>query len=139
MPPALKQIINSLDRAEVQREIDELRSQIEAYEALLAAVGRFETNENGEIAIASADRVSLSRKREVVRAILRERPGAWTTGQVRDALTARGIDPDAGTPVKNVLWHLAKRGEISAAGSGVYEFSALNGSADHVRKEALAA
>ena len=80
----------------------------------------------------------LSEKREAVLAIMRERPGRWTTKQLRAALAKRGIDPHAGTPVKNILWHLAKAGVVHASGKGVYEFPALSESANDREQEAMA-
>jgi hypothetical protein len=139
MPPALMKIITTLDRDAVQRQIDDLREQIEAYEALLAAVARFEMDGSGGIVVGRGGHAPLSRKREVVLAVMRERPGAWTTRQVRDALATRGIDPQAGTPVKNILWNLAREGHVHAAGNGVYELSVLAASAGHVHREAVVA
>ncbi len=139
MPPAIQTIIESVDRAEVERAIDELRQQIEAYEELLAAVGRFGTGENGELVVSGGERAPASRKREVILAIMSKRPGHWTTRELRDALAARAINPQAGTPVKNVLWTLAKEGRVRAVGNGVYELSALTGSAEPDHEEARAA
>ena len=75
----------------------------------------------------------MSQKRDAVLSIMGERPGRWTTAEVREALTARGIDPQTGTPVKNILWQLAKAGAVSAAGSGVYEYPPLSTDPDDPR------
>jgi hypothetical protein len=140
MSPTITSVIQTLDRAEVRRAIDELRRQIEAYEALLEAVARFETDKNGDLAINDGGHATLSRKREAVLEIMRERPGRWTTSEIRDALAARGINPQAGTPVKNVLWNLAKAGHVRAIGNGVYELSVLAERAGAItQQEAIAA
>jgi hypothetical protein len=140
MPPAIQQIIEKVDRAEVQRVVDDLRKQLQACEELLAALGRFEMDANGRIVVNGGERVPATRKREAVLAIMRERPGPWSIRELRDALSDAGIDPDAGTPVKKILWNFAKEGHINANGNGVYELSVLAGSAGgHDREEALAA
>jgi hypothetical protein len=139
MPPAIKQIIEKVDRAEVQRVVDDLRKQLQACEELLAALARFETDANGKVVVNGGERVPATRKREAVLAIMRERSGPWTIRELRDALSARGIDPEAGTPVKNILWNFAKEGHVHANGNGVYELSVLAGSAVHDHEEALAA
>jgi hypothetical protein len=78
-----------------------------------------------------------SEKRDMVRTLVTERPGRWSTRQIRDALTERGVDPEAGTPVKNILWQLAKEGFGKPLGGGEYEFPApsVNGDAGHEREE----
>jgi hypothetical protein len=139
MPPAIKNIIESVDRDEVQRVIAELRQQLEACEELLAAVQRFELNANGELVVNGGERLSVTRKRELVLAIMRGQHGRWTTRQVREALAAQGIDPRVGTPIKNILWNLAKEGHVHAVGGGVYELSVLAEGAEHDHREALAA
>ena len=157
MPPQLSTILASLERSAVECERDRLREELADYEALLRLIDRHSagsdvpdlapvpaatnghaepsTAPNGDTANGhpNGGHVPLSRKREVVLAIMRERPGRWTTADLRRALTDRGIDPAAGTPVKNVLWRLAKAGAISAAGSGVYEFPALSTDPDDPR------
>lgn len=121
---------------------DELAQDIEQHEAFLALVGDVEatppkpdegasvtngaTNGNGH----ANGHKRLTEKRAAVLAIMGERPGRWTPAELREALEQRGIDPNAGTPVKNILWHLAKAGEVHASGNGVYEFPALNFSLD---------
>jgi hypothetical protein len=139
MPPAIKNIIESVDHAGVQRAIDELRAQLQAYEELLAVVMRFEMDADGKVVVNGGERVSVTRKREAVLAIMQERPGHWSIREIREALSARGIDPEAGTPVKNILWNFAKEGHVHAIGSGVYELSVLNRSAGHRHEEAMAA
>ncbi len=128
MPPAIQIILDA--RAEIECEIDELRRQLEARQELLAAAARFETDESGELVVNGGERVSASRKRELVLAIMREQPDKrWTTREVRDALAERGINPDTGTAPKNLLWSLRQEGHVHAAGSGVYELSRLAKSA----------
>jgi hypothetical protein len=125
MPPAIKIIIDA--RAEIEREIDELRRQLEARQELLAAAARFGTGENGELVVNGGERgTPASRKRELLLATMRERPDHdWTTRELRYSLDARGIDPQAGTPVKNILWTLAKEGHVNRAGEGMYRLSTL--------------
>lgn len=140
MPPAIQAIIESVDRAEVARAIDELRQQIEAYEELLAAIGRFGTGDNGELVVNGGERAPASRKREVILAVMSEQPDrGWKARELSDALASRAINPQAGTPVKNILWTLAKEGHVRAVGNGVYELSALIGSAEPDHEEARAA
>jgi hypothetical protein len=139
MPPAIQQIIEKMDRAEVQRAVDDLRKQLQACEDLLAVLARFETDANGTIVVNGGERVPATRKREAVLAAMRGRPGPWTIREVRDALTDAGIDPDAGTPVKKILWNFAKEGHVNANGNGVYELSVLAQGAEPDHEEALAA
>src|SRR4051812_7479477 len=49
-------------------------------------------------------RVTRKEKADVSRELIEARPGRWTTVQLRAALTERGIDPQAGTPTKNILY-----------------------------------
>jgi hypothetical protein len=153
MPALLSDILAPLDRASVERERDKLREELEDYEALLRLIDRHGAGTDmptapGPAPARDADppvdaplaanrngngHTPLSEKRNIVLAIMRERPGRWSTVDLRKALTERGIDPQAGTPVKNILWQLAKAGTVSAAGSGVYEFPALTESPDDPR------
>jgi hypothetical protein len=138
MPPAIQAIIDA--RTEIEREIDELRRQLEARQDLLAAAARFDRGENGELVVNGGERgTPAPRKRALVLSIMNEQPGhTWTTREVRDALAARGIDPQAGTPVKNILWNLAKEGHVHGAGNGVYRLSVLAASAGPRQQEAIA-
>jgi hypothetical protein len=138
MPPAIQAIIDA--RTEIEREIDELRRQLEARQDLLAAAARFDMGENGELVVSGGERgTPAARKRELVVSIMNEQPGhPWTTREVRDALAARGIDPQTGTPVKNILWNLAKEGHVHGAGNGVYKLSVLAASAAARQQEAIA-
>jgi len=131
MPPAIQAIIDA--RAEIEREVDDLRRQIEARQDLLTAAARFDKGENGELVVSGGERgTPASRKRALVLAVMNERPDhAWTTRELRDALAARGIDPRGGTPVKNILWNLAKEGHVNGAGNGVYQLSTLTRSVGH--------
>jgi hypothetical protein len=154
---SLNKILAPVDRASVERERDRLREELEDCEALLRLIDRHGSvtaraqvadsqpprsseadaqtyghgngngNGNGNVHIA------LSEKRDAVLAIMRERPGRWRTKDMRDALAARGIDPQAGTPVKNVMWQLAKAGTISPSGSGIYEYPPLSAEPDDPR------
>jgi hypothetical protein len=135
MPPAIKSIIEQVDRAALVSAIDDLRHQLEACEELLAALVRFETGE----AANSNGRVSAAQKRELMLAIMRERVGPWSTREVREALNERGIDTHTGTPIKNLLWNLAKEGLLDTVSTGTYQIAALSGSAEIDRKGALAA
>ena len=113
---------------------DELLRDIEQHEAFMALVGEVSATPPLPDEAASVSNGAtngnghkrLTEKRAAVLAIMRERPGRWTPAELRDALEQRGIDPNAGTPVKNILWHLAKAGEVHASGNGVYEFPALH-------------
>lgn len=138
MPPAIQAIIDA--RAEIEREIDELRRQLEARQDLLAAAARFNTGENGELVVSGGERgTRAARKRALVLSIMNEQPDhTWTTREVRDALAANGIDPQAGTPVKNILWNLAKEGHVHGVGNGVYKLSVLAASAAAHPQEAVA-
>jgi hypothetical protein len=138
MPPAIQAIIDA--RAEIEREVDELLRQLEARQELLAAAARFEIDEQGELVVSGGERgTPAARKRELILGIMRERPGEWTTREVRDVLAEHGIDPEAGTPVKNILWNFAKEGYVEAKGNGVYELSAPTVGAEHDQPEVLAA
>ncbi|MDX6705163.1 MAG: hypothetical protein QOI48_1009 [Solirubrobacteraceae bacterium] len=149
MHATLSQLLAPLDRETIARERDELREQLEDCEALLRLIDRHNCNghECGGSAAASAgtaaqsiessgpangnggDHAPLTRKRDTVLAILRENPGRWQNSEMRAALAQRGIDPHAGTPVKNIMWKLAKDGILHASGNGVYEFPVLSVSA----------
>lgn len=147
MHASLSTVLAPLDRETVLRERDELREQLEDCEALLRLIDRH--RRNGHTPAASADsrdttrdaadakdngngngHAPLTRKRDTVLAILRAKPGRWENSEMRAALAERGIDPQVGTPVKNIMWKLAKDGIVHASGNGVYEFPALNVSAD---------
>lgn len=144
---ALARLIAGVDRSEVQREADELREQLADCEALLRLIDRHGTVPDAEPAAESEsngqDRAPthtngnghkrLSEKRAAVLEIMRERPGRWTNADLRAALAERGIDPKAGTPVKNIMWQLAKNGTVHGSGGGIYEFPALNVSTDDPR------
>jgi hypothetical protein len=150
MHATLSQVLAPLDRETVEREREELREQLADCEALLRLIDRHQchghgcakaTDETPQETAERADQpangnghgnghVPLTRKRDAVLAMLRERPGRWDTAQVRAALAEQGIDPEAGTPVKNIMWKLAKDGIAHASGGGVYEFPALNVSVD---------
>jgi hypothetical protein len=67
-------------------------------------------------------RVPLSEKRQLAWQLIEARPGRWTTNDMRAALADRGVDPNAGTPVKNLLWAFAQDGRGTGLGGGVYEF-----------------
>jgi hypothetical protein len=139
MPPVLQNIIDNVDPTEIQKAIDELRAQLQACEDLLTAVTRFGLDADGKLVVSGGERVSAARKREMVLSVMGERPGTWSTREVREALAEHGIDPDAGTPVKNILWQLGREGQVSAAGSGIYELSALTRSTEPDQAEVLAA
>jgi len=157
MHATLSQVLAPLDRETVEREREELREQLADCEALLRLIDRHQRHGHGRAKVAdpapaqetpqeTAERadqpangngnghanghVPLTRKRDAVLAMLRERPGRWDTAQVRAALAQQGIDPRTGTPVKNIMWKLAKDGIAHASGNGVYEFPALNVSVD---------
>jgi hypothetical protein len=155
MHATLSQVLAPLDRETVEREREELREQLADCEALLRLIDRHQCHGHGcakaadpapahETPQETAERadqpangnghanghVPPTRKRDAVLAMLRERPGRWDTAQVRAALAEQGIDPQAGTPVKNIMWKLAKDGIAHASGNGVYEFPALNVSVD---------
>lgn len=140
MHATLSKVLAPLDREAVKRERDQLREQLEDCEALLRLIDRHQANGHGYASAAdTADtqetatirpangnsHARLTRKRDTVLAILREKPGRWENGEMRTALAERGIDPNAGTPVKNIMWKLAKDGIVHASGNGVYEFPAL--------------
>jgi hypothetical protein len=144
-------ILAPLDRVSVEQERDRLREELADYEALLRLIDRHgagadtppagpprdadqPTNGNGSNGSnGSSEHKPLTAKRDAVLAILRDRPGRWSTADLRKALADRGIDPHAGTPVKNILWQLAKAEIVSAAGSGVYEFPPLSAKPDDPR------
>lgn len=139
---ALSTVLAPLDREAVVRERDELREQLEDCEALLRLIDRHQRNgsdtgpaaENGNG--NGNGHAPVARKRDAVLAILRERPGRWENSEMRAALAERGIDPHVGTPVKNIMWRLAKDGTLHASGNGVYEFPGLNVSAHVDEQEA---
>lgn len=156
MHASLSTVLAPLDREAVLRERDELREQLEDCEALLRLINRHQHNETvaepqeasdfiKRVVAAEAasgngngnEHVPVTRKRDTVLAILRQRPGRWSNADMRSELAARGIDPQAGTPVKNIMWKLAKDGIVHASGNGVYEFPALNVSANGDEQEAV--
>ncbi len=116
--------------ASVRANVRELRQRLAKEEAFLAEledrVPAVETPAPpAPAAVAPETRPGLSRgeKKQRVWALIQTRPGRWTAAEVRDALRADGItDPDAGTPVKNVLWLLAKEGKGISLGGGAYDF-----------------
>ncbi len=145
-----------LDRLAVERERDRLREQLADYESLLRLIDRHgtgsdspepdtqtadatgqptppTTNGNGNGGHGNGHTARLSEKREIVLTIMGERPGRWATRDLRKALAKRGIDPQAGTPVKNIMWQLAKAGKVTAAGSGIYEYPPLSTTPDDPR------
>lgn len=153
MTPPLATILAPLDRAAVERERDRLREELADYEALLRLISRHGAGSDMPSAASTppADRPDPASRsdgngngsngkghkprsqRDVVLAILAERPGRWTTAEIREALEARGHDPRAGTPVKNIMWQLARIGKVTAAGSGVYEYPPTSTSPDDPR------
>lgn len=158
MHATLIQALAPLDRETVEREREELREQLADCEALLRLIDRHQCNGHGCANSTTATgstgsgvesggndtngnggggHLPLTRKRDAVLAMLRERPGRWDTAQVRAALAERGIDPQAGTPVKNIMWKLAKDKIVHASGGGVYEFPALNERATPDEQEAM--
>lgn len=167
MHATLSQVLAPLDREMVEREREELREQLADCEALLRLIDRHQCQGHGCAKVADPapandtsaepversaehangnghghanEHVPLTRKRDAVLAMLREHPGRWDTAQVRAALADQGIDAQAGTPVKNIMWKLAKDGIVHASGNGVYEFPALNVSVnDGDEQEVLAA
>jgi hypothetical protein len=140
MTQPLSTILAPLDRDSVLRQRDRLREELADYEALLRLIDRHgagsdapgerqpvESTGNGSNGSNGHGHAArLSEKRDVVLAIMGERPGRWSTRDLRRALAERGIDPQAGTPVKNILWQLSKAGKVTAAGSGIYEFPPLS-------------
>lgn len=155
MHSTLSTVLAPLDRETVVRERDELREQLEDCEALLRLIDRH--GRNGRISATPTDapvepesvettsptngngngHAPVTRKRDTVLAILREKPGRWDTAEIRAALAERGIDPQAGTPVKNIMWKLAKDNIVHASGGGVYEFPALNERTTDDEQEAM--
>lgn len=158
MTPALQSLLAPLDRSAVEAERNRLREELADYEALLRLIDRHgagnespaivsdhppskkavtngtvtveQNGHNGSNGSNEMRAVPLSEKREAVLAIMRERHGRWTTATVREALAGRGIDPKAGTPVKNILWQMSKAGVVSPSGGGVYQFPALTATDD---------
>jgi hypothetical protein len=122
--------------ADLYDQRDALIEEIREHEAFLALVGGTGADPEPELKLVAEPNghangngnghKRLTEKRAAVLEIMGERPGRWTPAQVRKALARRDIDPHAGTPVKNILWHLAKDGTVRAAGNGVYEFPPLN-------------
>ena len=76
------------------------------------------------VAASGLRRLPRQAKTEIALRYIDARPGLWSTKQMRAALTADGIDPEAGTPVKNILWHIAKDGRGHSVGHGEYDFPA---------------
>jgi hypothetical protein len=68
-------------------------------------------------------RISRKEKAALVRAMIEERRGRWLIAQVRNALRAQGVDPDAGTPIKNILYSFVHDDHWGTAlGGGEYDF-----------------
>jgi hypothetical protein len=151
MTQPLSTILAPLDRVSVEQERDRLREELADYEALLRLIDRHGAGSDAPLAVpqrgagqptngngnngsnGSSEHKPLTAKRDAVLAILRDRPGRWSTADLRKALAERGIDPHAGTPVKNILWQLAKVGTVTPAGNGVYEFPPLSTKPDDPR------
>jgi hypothetical protein len=76
-------------------------------------------------------RVPRREKAKVSRGLIEAAPGEWSTVRLRKALQERGIDADAGTPVKNILYSFVNDdGWGEAHGGGIYRFPApQNGTA----------
>jgi hypothetical protein len=69
-------------------------------------------------------RVSRKEKAGVARELIEARPGQWTTVELREALRAQGIDPDGGTPVKNIMFSFVHDDRWGKAlGGGAYDFT----------------
>ncbi len=126
-------------RAAVRANVHDLRQRLAKEEVFLAelearvpaeraAAPTRRADEAQEPAATAAEvRPAISRgeKKQRVWALIQQRPGRWTAAEMRDALRDAGIaDPDAGTPVKNVLWLLAKEGKGDSLGGGAYDFPA---------------
>jgi hypothetical protein len=71
----------------------------------------------------SGRRASRVEKRMIALAAMCERPGTWTTKDLDRVYREKDIDPEAGTPAKNILWHLAREGFADALGGGSYHLS----------------
>lgn len=66
--------------------------------------------------------VDTDTKRTLILEALKGQPTRlWKPAQVRKALVERGIpDPDAGTPIRNLMWRMAKEGTIARPRDGLY-------------------
>jgi hypothetical protein len=134
-------------RDAVRRNVAELRQTLAKEEAFLAELEARVPRERRPLREAMKQRANgqpepqqapeppivlrqLSRgdKTKLALAYIDQRPGRWTTAQMRAALEHSGVDPEAGTPVKNILWHIAKSGRGESAGHGAYDFPAASDS-----------
>ncbi len=64
----------------------------------------------------------IEEKRQAILNLLQRDPSrTWSPAQVRKALREQGFtDPDTGSPVRNLLWRLAKDGKTINPKKGVY-------------------
>lgn len=72
-------------------------------------------------------------KREAILDVLRQNPNrAWSPAQIRKILAERGIpDPDAGTPIRNLMWRMARDGLLDRPRAGVYALGGPNVPREH--------
>jgi hypothetical protein len=74
------------------------------------------------VPVAPGRQASRPEKRALALAAMRAQPGTWTTKDLEGVFISKGIDPNAGTPAKNILWHLSREGLVEPAGHGAYHF-----------------
>jgi hypothetical protein len=124
--------------AAVRRNVAELRHSLAKEEAFLAELearvgpvpaevhlqpARINTDAALAVTTPELRRASRQEKAAVVRELIEGRPGRWTTVELREALTERGIDPHLGTPVKNILYSFVNDDHWGTAhGGGEYDF-----------------
>ena len=131
--------------AQVRQNIERLRRELAEEESFLARLERYSAEAGTTGTRPSVQEpfpgpvdytkfglrvAARGEKKDLIRQIVSERPGRWSTGEMREALSERGIAADAGTPVKNVLWQLAQEGFMTSLGSGEYEFPARSADGD---------
>ncbi len=80
------------------------------------------THPSGATLGAGARQPDIETKRQAVLDLLRLQPGrTWSPAQVRRALIERGMsDPDAGTPIRNLMWKMEKDRLLEKPRAGVY-------------------
>lgn len=137
---ALAEQLAALDEQTVEQEIAGFQAEVNRLNAKIQARARALTmKQAARAAIGSppaaestaperdatpgtARRVSAQQKRDLVREVLARAPRRpWPTQDVRHALTEAGVDADAGTPIRRILWDMGNAGTARRVSEGLYE------------------
>ena len=101
-----ERFLRDLDRR-VRAKVSEVRPVTRGMAALRNSPQAAEAGRTGLRRVPNREKV------DVILQLLQDAPGPLTPKEVREGLRSRGIDPDAGTEVKRVLWQLGRDGDIA--------------------------